>query len=236
MDWVVEVRDRVWPTATIASDTRLLIAALALALAGVAIPPVWRALRIGVTLVHEFGHALVGVACGRRFTGFVVRGDMSGETVTVGRAAGFGVVLTTLAGYPAPAIFGAGLVAAAVYGWGSVVLTGTLLVLCISIIRIRSWFTAVVMLGSLAVTAAAWWWRVESFQVGALTTAGAFLIAGSWRQCWTVAQSTNSGSDPARLATLTPIPRIVWLALFWLFIAASTAAASVVLLHTSGLW
>ena len=39
----------------------------------VALPGVWRLARLLVTLVHELGHALVGLAVGRRFTGFVVR-------------------------------------------------------------------------------------------------------------------------------------------------------------------
>ena len=45
---------------------------------------------------------------GRRFTGFVLRGDMSGHAVTVGPARGLGRVLTTWAGYPAPAVVGRG--------------------------------------------------------------------------------------------------------------------------------
>lgn len=234
VDWIVELRDRVWPTATITSDTRLLIAALALAFAGVAIPPVWQMLRTGVTLVHEFGHAVIGVVCGRRFTGFVVRGDMSGETVTVGPARGFGVILTTWAGYPAPALFGAGLVAAAAYGWASIMLTVVLVVLVFSLIRIRSVYTALVMLTVLAGVGALWWWRLDLLQVAVLMATGAFLIMGAWRQCWTVARSTHRGSDPARLATLTRLPRLLWLATFWLVIAAATALAALAMASASG--
>lgn len=234
MDWVVELRDRVWPTATLASDARLVLVALVIALAGVMIPAVWHTLRIGVTLVHEFGHALVGVICGRRFTGFVVHGDMSGETVTVGPARGIGVILTTWAGYPAPAVFGAGLVAAAAYGWGSVILTAVLVVLLFSLIRIRSAYTALVMVTALAATGAIWWWRMDLLQVAVLTATGAFLILGSWRQCWTVSRSTHRGSDPAQLAALSHIPRFFWLASFWLVIAAATALAALVVATTAG--
>ena len=63
---------------------------LTAALVAVAVDPVWRVLRLGVTLVHELGHAGVGVLAGRRFTGFVLRGDMSGHAVTVGPAVGWG--------------------------------------------------------------------------------------------------------------------------------------------------
>ena len=76
-------------------------------------------MRLAVTLVHELGHALVGLAVGRRFTGFVLRGDMSGHAVTVGPARGPGRVLSTWAGYPAPAVVGAALVWAAGRGWAA---------------------------------------------------------------------------------------------------------------------
>src|SRR5699024_217250 len=69
--------------------------------------PVWRVLRLVVTLVHELGHALVGVMAGRRLAGFVLRADMSGHAVTVGPAKGPGGGATTWAGYPAPAPPGA---------------------------------------------------------------------------------------------------------------------------------
>ena len=59
------------------------VVVLAAALAAL-VDPLWRVLRLRVTLVHELGHAFVGMLVGRRFTGFVLRGDMSGHAVTVG--------------------------------------------------------------------------------------------------------------------------------------------------------
>src|SRR5690606_19833180 len=56
-----------------ARGTELAVVA-AVALAVVLVPQAWRVARLGVTLVHELGHAVVGVAVGRRFTGFVLRG------------------------------------------------------------------------------------------------------------------------------------------------------------------
>ena len=84
-------------------------------------PPHWQpsstrcgeVLRLGVTLVHELGHAFVGMLVGRRFTGFVLRGDMSGHAVTVGPPRGIGRLVTTWAGYPMPGVVALGLVAAA---------------------------------------------------------------------------------------------------------------------------
>ena len=107
MDWWDEVVKRLEPAT---GDVSLTAAAVWTVLAGsllvVAVEPLWRVLRIAVTLVHELGHAVVGMAVGRRFTGFVLRGDMSGHAVTVGRARGFGRVVSTWAGYPAPAVVG----------------------------------------------------------------------------------------------------------------------------------
>ena len=112
----------------------------------VAVPPVWQVLRLAVTLVHELGHALVGLAVGRRFTGFVLRGDMSGHAVTVGPARGIGRVLSTWAGYPAPAVVGAAMVWAAGRGWAAPVAHLVLVVLLVALLRVRSLLTAAVML------------------------------------------------------------------------------------------
>ena len=82
----MDVLDRIWalvlPEQGVALSGRPVLVVLALALVAVALRPSWQVLRLGVTLVHELGHAVVGVLCGRRFTGFVLRGDMSGHAVT----------------------------------------------------------------------------------------------------------------------------------------------------------
>ena len=105
MEWVDEVVRRVQPSASLPDlswRTLLIVGALALVL--VTVRPLWRVVRLGVTLVHELGHAFTGILCGRRFTGFVLRPDMSGHAVTAGRPRGAGLALTTWAGYPAPAV------------------------------------------------------------------------------------------------------------------------------------
>src|SRR5688500_5955386 len=112
--------------------------ALVAALVAVAVSALWRVLRIAVTLVHELGHALVGMAVGRRFTGFVLRGDMSGHAVTVGPSRGSGRVVTTWAGYPAPALVGALMVGAAARGWAAPLVTAALLVLLLALVRVRT--------------------------------------------------------------------------------------------------
>ena len=125
MSWFEELRSRVEPIGgAVALDRRALLVVAGCALVAVAIPAVWRVLRIAVTLVHELGHALVGMAVGRRFTGFVLRGDMSGHAVTVGKPRGPGRALSTWAGYPAPAMVGAAMVWLGGRGWAAAFIAG----------------------------------------------------------------------------------------------------------------
>ena len=147
MNWFEQVWSRVVPEQGVALSGTPVVIVLVAALVAVAVEPLWRVLRLGVTLVHELGHAGVGMLCGRRFTGFVLRGDMSGHAVTVGPARGLGRVFTTWAGYPAPGVVGAVVVWLAVRGWSAPVLTGILAVLVVAALRVRSGLTALVVGG-----------------------------------------------------------------------------------------
>jgi hypothetical protein len=200
--------------------------ALVAALLVVAVPPVWQVLRLAVTLVHELGHALVGMAVGRRFTGFVLRGDMSGHAVTVGPTRGPGRVLSTWAGYPAPAVVGAAMVWTAGAGWAAPVIALALVVLLLALVRVRSVLTAVVMLVALGATGALWWWRDDALQAQVLVGCGIVLLVGAWRHLAAAARSHDRASDPAVLAALTRIPRILWIASYVLVCGAASALAA----------
>lgn len=187
------------------------------------IPALWRITRVVITLVHELGHAVVGIAAGRRFTGFVVRGDMSGHAVTVGPRRGVGRVLTVWAGYPAPAIVGAVMVMAAVQGWAAPLLTGMLVLLLIALPRIRSLGTAGVIAVFGGLTGALWWWGSPDRQAQVVTVAGVLLIIGAWRHLAAVAVGRREpGSDPAVLSRLTGVPIVVWLTTHVLVLAAAS--------------
>jgi len=175
-----------------------------------------------VTLVHELGHAVVGMAMGRRFTGFVLRGDMSGHAVTVGRARGAGRVVSTWAGYPAPAVVGAAMAWVAGRGWAAGFIGGVLVILLIALIRVRSALTLLVMLVALAATGALWWWRDDVLQAQVLIGTGIVLVIGAWRHLAAVAASPDRSSDPGVLASLTHVPRIVWNLSFAIVCAAAT--------------
>ena len=181
MDWFEAVRDRVVPaTGDVALAAPRLLIVLGIALVLVAVEPLWRVVRLAVTLVHELGHAVVGVLVGRQFTGFVLRGDMSGHAVTRGPVRGPGRVASTWSGYPMPALLGAAMVWAAERGWAAPVITAGLAVHLFAHVRVRSALTVVV------------------------------LVVGAWRHLLAVLRDRSSGSDPGVLASLTYLPRAAW--------------------------
>lgn len=221
--WWDQVRERVTPaTGDVAMSAPELTTALVAALIVVAVPPIWQVLRLAVTLVHELGHALVGLAVRRRFTGFVLRGDMSGHAVTVGRPRGIGRVLSTWAGYPAPALVGAAMVWVAGRGWAAPVVTMALVLLLIALVRVRSLFTALIMVVALGATGALWWWREDAVQAQVLVGLGIVLVVGAWRHVAAVARTSDRASDPAVLAALTHVPGVVWTSSFALVCAGAS--------------
>ena len=224
--WWQEVIDRVRPISGPAeldpNPTALLISA-ALAMAVVMVPALWRLARLAVTLVHELGHAMTGVLMGRTFTGFMLRADMSGHAITRGPSRGAGLVLTTWAGYPAPAVVGAVLIWAGARGWAAPVLSAVLVILLLSWIRVRSLLTAIATLAVTAGAGALWWWGGDELQVHVLTAVGLVLLVGAWRHLGAVWTSRGSGSDPAVLARLTRVPKFLWLVSFALVLLAATA-------------
>jgi hypothetical protein len=235
MNWFEQVWSRVVPEQGIALAGPPVLVVLVGALVAVAVEPVWRVVRLGVTLVHELGHAGIGMLCGRRFTGFVLRGDMSGHAVTVGPARGTGRVLTTWAGYPAPGVVGALVVWAAVRGWSAPVLTGILAVLVTSVLRVRSGLTALVVGVAIVAAGALWWAGSPQLQAQVVVGVGLVLIVGAWRHLGAVVSSTDPAvSDPGVLARLTRVPRAVWNTTFALVLAWATWLAGSAVLDASG--
>jgi hypothetical protein len=231
VDWFEAVRDRVVPaTGDVALAAPRLLIVLGIAFVLVAVEPLWRVVRLAVTLVHELGHAVVGVLVGRQFTGFVLRGDMSGHAVTRGPVRGAGRVASTWSGYPMPALLGAAMVWAAERGWAAPVITAGLAVLLFALVRVRSALTVVVMLVAIAGSAALWWWRDDALQTQVLVGLGVVLVVGAWRHLLAVLRDRSSGSDPGVLAALTHLPRVAWNLSFVLVCALATwvVAAEVV--------
>ena len=226
MDWFGLLVDEIWIRTRPGDPVRLtgspLLVVMVVAAVAVGTPPVWRALRVGITLVHELGHAMVGLLVGRRFTGFVLRVDMSGHAVTIGPARGFGRVVTTWAGYPAPAVVGAGLAWLGAQGWAAPAILLVLAVLLTCLIRVRSLLTALVTFLALAGVGALWWWRDDHLQAPVLLGAGCVLVIGAWRHLAAVVRAADSSSDPGVLAQLTRIPAVLWNLTFALVCAGAT--------------
>jgi len=86
------------------SRPAMAVTALAVALLVVAPRRTWRWARLGVTAVHESGHAVVALLVGRKVTAIHLRPDSSGVTIHYGRGGRIRRVITAAAGYPAPGL------------------------------------------------------------------------------------------------------------------------------------
>ena len=235
MNWFEQVWSRVVPEQGVALAGTPVVIVLVAALVAVSVEPLWRVLRLGVTLVHELGHAGVGMLCGRRFTGFVLRGDMSGHAVTVGPARGLGRVFTTWAGYPAPGVVGAVVVWLAVRGWSAPVLTGILAVLVVAALRVRSGLTALVVGVAMVGAGALWWAGAAQLQAQVVVAVGLVLIVGAWRHLWAVIAAPDpTVSDPGVLTRLTRVPRAIWNTTFVVVLAWASWLAGSTVLDASG--
>ncbi|MGO1544323.1 MAG: M50 family metallopeptidase [Gulosibacter sp.] len=225
--WLQELWARIAPTGDsgdIPAETLIIV----LVVAGIAVGVhfVWVRFRLLITLVHELGHAVIGMLVGRKFTGFVLRGDMSGAAVTAGPVKGFGRIITTWAGYPAPAVIGALFAWLGAEGWAAPVITVVLLILIIALFRVRSFLTAVVMLVSIAAFGALWWWREDAIQAPVLLGLGTVLVIGAWRHLGAVFLGGGPESDPGVLAQLTSVPKFIWNLSFALVCALATGVVA----------
>lgn len=224
MDVGTELSTRVAAATPGLPATAVTVAGIA-ALTVVLVPTLWLRLRIAVTLVHELGHAIVGIIFGRRFTGFVVRGDMSGHAVTVGPARGVGRIATTWAGYPMPALVGLLMVWAATRGYAGLLLFALLITLVFVLVFVRSAGTFVTVVAAGAAIGALWWWRDDEVQALVVVATGLVLLVGAWRHLGALTASSgrrDPGSDANVLRQLTGIPAFVWLATFAAALAAAT--------------
>lgn len=208
----------------------LLVGGLALGLLALTVPRLWLLLRIGVTVVHELGHAVVGILTGRRLLGIRVSWDMSGETVTTGKPRGIGLILTTLAGYPIPPVVGAVFLWAAAAGWAQLALFAGAVLLVLLLVMVRSLLTAAAFLAVIAFQGIVWWLDEPLVSTAVAIGIGVLLLAGGLRAIGGLMSSHARGraerSDAAALARLTHVPAALWLGLFTLVGAASALLAA----------
>ena len=202
--------------------------ALVLVAAVLLIPAARRWGRAAGTIVHETGHAVVGILVGRRFHGFTVGKDLSGAAVTSGRERGLGRALTTWAGYPAPAVVGAGLTVAALRGWAGVVTAACTVALLLLLVMARSWRPGALVLLAAAACGLTWWFGDALVQVplraGIVAGVGLVLLLAAWDALIDVARSRDRTQDPGTLAALTHLPAWFWIATWVLADGAATWA------------
>lgn len=207
---MTELWDQVWARQPVPEPGFVLATGvLALLLVVVA----WPQVRLGITVVHEAGHAVVAVLVGRRLTGIRLHSDTSGLTVSRGKPRGPGMVLMLAAGYLAPALLG--LLAAYLLGAGHGVGLLWLLVLLMAglLVWVRNGYGLLVVLvlggGLFALT---WWGSEEAQAVAAYLVAWTLLLAAPrpLLELLGRGRARSRTSDPDQLAAVTHVPAVLW--------------------------
>jgi hypothetical protein len=173
----------------------------------------WPRVRLGITVVHEAGHAVAAVLVGRRLSGIRLHSDTSGLTVSRGKPRGPGMVLMLAAGYLAPALLG--LLAAYLLGAGRGVGLLWLLVLLLAglLVWVRNGFGLLVLLvlggGVFALT---WWGSPDAQSAAAYVVAWLLLLSAPRPLLELLGRGGRRSrtSDPDQLAALTRIPAVLW--------------------------
>ncbi|MDM7830247.1 M50 family metallopeptidase [Cellulomonas edaphi] len=217
MDWLPDVwHDVTTPQPVPSALASLVIAAVVLACL---LPPsLWHVARHALTIVHEAAHGFVALLVGRRLTGIRVHSDTSGLTVSVGKPRGPGMVATTAAGYPGPALVGLAAAWALSGGYTLGVLWGLLLVVVLVLVQIRNWYGLWAVLVSGAVLVAVTLWgspQVQGVAAHALTW---FLLLGAPRAVLEMQRQRRAlrrrgrpdTSDAGVLGGLTHLPGGFW--------------------------
>ena len=213
-----ELWDRATSTQPV-PDAAFVVATGVVALLLVLAPATWPRVRLGVTVVHEAGHALVAVLVGRRLRSIRLHSDTSGVTLSSGRPRGPGVVAMLAAGYLAPA--GLGVVAAVLLADGrSVGLLWLLVVLAAALLLwVRNGYGFLVLLaGGTAVVLLTWYADGQVQSVAAYLVAWVLLLASPRPLVELLRAGRRRGrsSDPDQLARLTRMPAVLWILLLLL--------------------
>ena len=218
----MDLLDEAWTKATAQQPVPALDLVLAtglVALVLVLTPATWPRVRLGVTVVHEAGHALVAVLVGRQLRAIRLHSDTSGLTVSRGKSRGPGMVAMLAAGYLAPALLG--LVAALLLGAGHSV--GLLWLLLLMLLALLLWVRngygfLVLLLCGAGVLALTWYAAATVQSVAAYLITWLLLLAAPRPLVELLASGRRRGrtSDPDQLAGLTWLPAPVWMVLLLL--------------------
>jgi hypothetical protein len=211
----------------------LAVAAALAAAAVVVLPGPWRIGRHLLTIVHEGGHAIAALISGRRLSGIRLHADTSGLTVSRGRSRGLGMVVTAVAGYPAPALVGLGAAALVSIERDLLAMWAGLLLLALLLLQIRNFYGLYVVLVASVLLVAVTWWGSDTVHGVVAWGLTAFLLLGAPRAVVELQisrrRSGSGTSDADLLARITPLPALVWVGLMLLVTLACTAAGAVLL-------
>jgi hypothetical protein len=212
-----EVVSRIWHRATTAQpvpDATLVIVTGIAALVLVLTPTTWRRVRFVVTVVHEGGHAAVGVLVGRRLRGIRLHSDTSGLTVSRGRPTGPGMIATLLAGYLAPALVGLGAALLLTRGYAVGVLWLAVALMVLMLVWIRNLYGFLALAVGIGIAGAISWYGGTQTQSAASYLLTWLLLLAAPKP---VVELLLSGahrhrtSDPDQLARLTRVPAALWI-------------------------
>lgn len=210
--WVGEVWQRASAVQPLPDPMVVLLTGL-VALVLVLAPATWPRVRLGVTVVHEAGHAAVAVLVGRRLQSIRLHADTSGLTVSRGRSSGPGVVVMLAAGYLAPAVVGVGAALLLQAGRGIAMLWLLLLLTAALLGWVRNGYGVLTLLGvGVAVGLLTWYGDPRLQAVVAYLIVWLLLLAAPRPVLELLAsgRTRRRTSDADQLAALTHVPAVVW--------------------------
>lgn len=228
MSFFALVADR-WGAEAVLQPFQMALAAL-LAFSVSLLPWTWRVARQAATIVHEMGHVIAAFLVGRRVRGIKLHTDTSGVMISSGKPRGLGILVTMLAGYPAPSLFAVALAVLAGTGHSGAALTlYQLVVLCCAFLAINLFglFSALVSVG---VTGVIWWYGEPDLIAFTVVALAVFYAVAGLRCTFDViaahrnaapGQVLTTDAAQAARATIVPVPAAFWLFFFILLGAIS---------------
>lgn len=215
----------------------LVLGAAAVALVLVGYGPLWRMTRNVVTIAHEGGHALVALLTGRRLNSITLHSDTSGLTVSSGKPYGFGMIMTALAGYPAPPLLG--LAFAALLGANRITLMLWIAIAALAamLIMVRNFYGVLSVFLTGAVVFGVSWFGSDLLQAGCAYLATWLLLLAGSRPVLelqrTRSRMRDGTTDADQLARLTRLPGLLWVLVFGAVAVGSLAAGVGLLLSAT---
>ncbi len=201
----------------------LVVATGVAALILVAYRPLWRLTRNVVTIAHEGGHALFALLTGRRLNSITLHSDTSGLTVSSGKPYGIGMILTAMAGYPAPPLLGLGFAALLAAERITLMLWVAIALLAAVLIKVRNVYGVCTVVGLGALVFAVSWFGTDRVQAGFAFLGAWFLLLAGARPVIELQRGRarklrntpqNVDSDADQLARLTHVPGLLWVLFF----------------------